>query len=109
MANVPSKIAHYRIENVLGQGGMGIVYLAHDEMLHRRVALKFLPPALAGDIEARRRFMNEGRAAATLSHPNVAVVYEVGSDGDEMFLAMEYVPGPTLRDLVARGPLAWPE
>ncbi|MBI1797600.1 MAG: tetratricopeptide repeat protein [Candidatus Eisenbacteria bacterium] len=109
MANVPARIAHYRIDSILGQGGMGVVYLAEDEMLHRRVAIKFLPPGLAGEAEARRRFVNEGRAAATLTHPNVAVVYEVGAEGDEMFLAMEYLPGPTLRDLVARGPVAWPE
>lgn len=109
MTQMPAKLAHYRVESILGHGGMGMVYLGQDELLHRRVALKLLPPHLARDADARRRFLNEGRAAATLSHPNVAVLYEVGSDGDEMYLAMEYVPGPTLRDLIAQGPLVWPE
>ena len=98
MATMPVRISHYRIESVLGEGGMGVVYLAEDELLNRRVALKLLPPGLARDPEARRRFLAEGRAAAALNHPNAATLYEVGSDGDEMFLAMEYVPGPTLRE-----------
>jgi len=102
-------VSHYKIESTLGQGGMGVVYLATDNLLHRRVALKFLPPGLAQDPEARRRFLNEGRAAATLNHPNAAVLYEVGSEGDDMFLAMEYVPGVTLRERIESGPLSWNE
>jgi tetratricopeptide (TPR) repeat protein/predicted Ser/Thr protein kinase len=109
MATVPTKVSHYRVESVLGEGGMGVVYLAEDELLSRRVALKFLPPALARDPDARRRFLAEGRAAAALNHPNAATLFEVGSDGEEMFLAMEYVPGPTLRELVTAGPLSWIE
>ncbi|HKQ57656.1 MAG TPA: tetratricopeptide repeat protein, partial [Candidatus Eisenbacteria bacterium] len=109
MASIPDKISHYRVESVLGQGGMGVVYLAEDELLHRRVALKLLPPAMARDAEARRRFLSEGRAAAALNHPNAAILFEVGSDGEEMFLAMEYVPGPTLRELIQHGRLAWTE
>ncbi|HXL15364.1 MAG TPA: tetratricopeptide repeat protein, partial [Methylomirabilota bacterium] len=85
------------------------MYLATDDLLHRRAALKFLPPDLSRDIEARRRFLNEGRAAATLNHPNAAVIYEVGTDGEDIFLAMEYVPGVTLRELIAAGPLSWSE
>ncbi|TMQ60206.1 MAG: tetratricopeptide repeat protein [Candidatus Eisenbacteria bacterium] len=105
----PPHVSHYKIESTLGQGGMGVVYLATDDLLQRRAALKFLPPELSQDPEARRRFLNEGRAAATLSHPNAAVLFEVGTEGNEMFLAMEYVPGATLRELVASGPLSWNE
>jgi serine/threonine-protein kinase len=93
MASDPVQISHYRIESTLGQGGMGIVYLAEDLVLRRRVALKFLSPGLSRDPDARRRLLNEGRAAATLGHPNAAVLYEVGTEGDDLFLAMEYVPG----------------
>ena len=109
MESRPPHVSHYKIESTLGQGGMGVVYLATDNLLHRRAALKFLPAELAQDPEARRRFLNEGRAAATLNHPNAAILYEVGADGDDMFLAMEYVPGTTLRELIANGPLSWNE
>src|SRR5213594_2129706 len=105
----PPHVSHYKIESTLGQGGMGVVYLATDDLLQRRAALKFLPPELSQDPEARRRFLNEGRAAATLNHPNAAILYEVGTEGDELFLAMEYVPGVTLRELVTAGPLSWSE
>src|SRR5882672_741617 len=109
MSTDPTQISHYRIESTLGQGGMGVVYLAEDLVLRRRVALKFLTPELARDPDARRRFLNEGRAAATLGHPNAAVLYEVGTEGDDLFLAMEYVPGVSLRELLADGPLQWVE
>lgn len=105
----PPHVSHYKIESTLGQGGMGVVYLATDDLLQRPAALKFLPPELSQDPEARRRFLNEGRAAATLNHPNAAVLYEVGTEGNEIFLAMEYVPGATLRELIASGPLSWNE
>ncbi|MGH7680710.1 MAG: protein kinase domain-containing protein, partial [Candidatus Eiseniibacteriota bacterium] len=105
----PAQISHYKIESTLGQGGMGVVYLAEDLVLRRRVALKFLNPELARDPDARKRFLNEGRVAATLGHPNAAVLYEVGTDGDDLFLAMEYVPGVTLYELLADGPLPWVE
>ncbi len=109
MTSDRSTISHYRIESPLGTGGMGEVYLAHDALLHRRVAIKRLHPGLARDPEARRRFLNEGRAAATLSHPAIAVVFEVGAEGEDLFLAMEYVPGETLKDLAAAGPVPWPD
>jgi serine/threonine protein kinase len=104
-----STVSHYRIESLLGQGGMGMVYLAQDLLLHRRAALKLLHPRFATEADARRRFLNEGRAAATLNHPSIAVVYEVGTEGEELFLAMEYVPGRTLREMVHEGPVAWPD
>ena len=109
MSTDPARISHYQIESTLGQGGMGVVYLAEDMVLRRRVALKFLTPELARDPEARKRFLNEGRAAATLGHPNAAVLYEVGTEGEDLFLAMEYVPGVSLRELLADGPLQWVE
>jgi tetratricopeptide (TPR) repeat protein len=105
----PRQIGQYVIESTLGQGGMGVVYLATDTFLHRRAALKILPPGLAQDPEARRRFLNEARAAATLNHPNAAVLYEVGSEADDLFLAMEFVPGTTLRTMAASGPVSWSE
>src|SRR5437867_11585967 len=82
----PPHVSHYKIESTLGQGGMGVVYLATDDLLQRPAALKFLPPELSQDPEARRRFLNEGRAAATLNHPNAAILYEVGTEGNELFL-----------------------
>jgi predicted ATPase/tRNA A-37 threonylcarbamoyl transferase component Bud32 len=109
MTPAPAQISHYKIESTLGQGGMGVVYLAEDLILHRRVALKFLNPELARDADARKRFLNEGRAAATLGHPNAAVLYEAGTEGDDLFLAMEYVPGVTLYELLSGGPLPWIE
>jgi predicted ATPase/tRNA A-37 threonylcarbamoyl transferase component Bud32 len=107
MATTPAQISHYKIESTLGQGGMGVVYLAEDLVLRRRVALKFLNPELSRDADARKRFLNEGRAAATLGHPNAAVLYEAGTEGEDIFLAMEYVPGVTLSELLADGPLPW--
>ena len=107
MPQDPAQISHYRIDSTLGQGGMGIVYLAEDLVLRRRVALKFLSHDLARDPDAKKRLLNEGRAAATLNHPNAAVLYEVGTEGGDLFLAMEYVPGVTLRELLAAGSLPW--
>ncbi len=109
MESRPTRISHYTIESTLGRGGMGVVYLATDTLLHRHAALKVLPPDLSQDPEARRRFLNEGRAAATFNHPNAAVLYDVGTEGDDLFLAMEYVPGITLCEMLAGGPLSWSE
>ena len=76
---------------------MGIVYLAEDTRLNRKVALKFLPPAVALDPHARARFLREAQAASALDHPNVATVYEVGDWNDQLFIAMPYYEGETLR------------
>ena len=86
----------YRIERTLGHGGMAVVYLAHDEELHRRVAIKVLAEHLAGDESFRARFLREARLAGRLSHPNVVQVYDAGETEGRPFIVMEYVPGRTL-------------
>lgn len=91
-------ISHYRIDEKLGSGGMGDVYLATDLILGRQVAVKTIQPKLLADAAAESRFMREARAIAALNHPSIAVLYEVGKDGDLPFLAMEFVEGRTLRE-----------
>ncbi|HET7566804.1 MAG TPA: serine/threonine-protein kinase [Gaiellaceae bacterium] len=92
----------YEVRRPLGHGAMATVDLAHDEELDRPVALKRLADNLARDDERRHRFVREARLAARLSHPNVVRVYDVGEDDGRPFIAMEYVEGETLADLVAR-------
>ncbi len=98
-------VSRYRIGKLLGRGGMGDVYLAQDTRLGRQVALKFLAPELARDADALRRFENEARAAAELSHPHVAAIYDVDQDQGRRFLVLEYVEGETLQKRLQRGPL----
>jgi serine/threonine-protein kinase len=94
----------YRVERLLGHGGMATVYLTHDEELHRPVAVKLLAESLAGDASFRARFLREARLAARLSHPNVVGVYDVGeTEEGRPYIVMEYVPGTTLAGL---GPVA---
>jgi dienelactone hydrolase len=99
-------VSHYRVLEQIGVGGMGVVYLAEDERLHRKVALKFIVPASAGDADAQRRLLREAQAASALDHPNIATVYEVGDFGDQLFIAMAYYQGETLRRRIERGPLS---
>ena len=103
MLRIPSgsTFAGYRIENVAGEGGMGVVYRATDLALERSVALKVITPALAGDAEFRRRFTTESKVAASLDHPNVIPIYQAGEHEDVMFLVMRYVEGHDLRSLLA--------
>jgi serine/threonine protein kinase len=96
---------HYKIDKILGRGGMGVVYLADDTRLKRPVALKFLPPGLALDEDIRRRFMIEAQAAAALSHPNICTIHEVDDQAERAFISMEYVEGESLREKVTKGPL----
>jgi serine/threonine protein kinase len=96
-------LAHFRIVEKLGEGGMGVVYKATDEKLRRTVALKVLPEALAKDEERRRRLLREARAAAAVTHPNIASVYEVGEAEGRVYIAMEYVDGETLRERLGGG------
>jgi serine/threonine protein kinase/tetratricopeptide (TPR) repeat protein len=102
---IGSAVSHYRILEKLGEGGMGIVYKAQDTRLERLVALKFLPDRLSVIPSIRERFIREARAASALNHPNVAVVYDVGDDGPEPFIAMELIEGETLRSRLAKGPV----
>jgi len=86
----------YRVERTLGNGGMAVVYLAHDEELHRRVAIKVLATHLAGDDNFRARFLQESKLAGRLSHPNVVQVYDAGETEGSPYIVMEYVPGDTV-------------
>src|SRR5215218_881315 len=100
-----TNVAHYRIMESLGEGGMGAVYKAYDEKLHRVVALKLLPPAYISQEDRRRRFLQEARAASALNHPHILTVYEFGEDGGHPYMAMEYVEGETLRQKIRESPL----
>src|SRR5713101_6459868 len=102
-------LSHYRLVEKIGEGGMGIVYRARDEKLRRHVARKVLPPELVADKERRRRFLQEARAAAAVSHPNIATIYEVDEAGGVIFIAMELVEGKTLRCFLRGHPLSIPE
>jgi DNA helicase-2/ATP-dependent DNA helicase PcrA len=93
-------IAHYRITETLGVGGMGTVYKAYDEKLQRVVALKLLSPESISQEDRRRRFLQEARAASALNHPHILIVYEVGEDEGRPYIAMEYIEGETLRQKI---------
>ena len=99
-------LGHYHIESKLGEGGMGVVYRAHDETLDRDVALKVLSPETLGDEAARARFRKEALALSRLNHPNICTIYEVGEAAGQAFLAMEYVEGRPLRAVSSEGALS---
>src|SRR3989449_8486122 len=95
-----TKLGRYEIRAHIAAGGMGEVYLAEDAGLHRKVALKLLPSEVAAHPDRMRRFKQEATAAATLNHPNIAHIYEIGESDGTHFIAMEFVDGVTLRELI---------
>jgi serine/threonine protein kinase/tetratricopeptide (TPR) repeat protein len=99
-------ISHYKILSKLGEGGMGVVYKAHDEKLHRHVALKFLPREMSADPDVQKRFIQEARASSALDHPNISTVYEINeTDEGGLFIVMPCYEGESLHERLARGPL----
>jgi formylglycine-generating enzyme required for sulfatase activity/dienelactone hydrolase/predicted Ser/Thr protein kinase len=99
---IGTTVSHYRVLELLGAGGMGVVYLAEDERLHRKVALKFVLSAGVG-ASAQTRLLHEAQAASGLDHPNIATIYEIGEANGQSFIAMAYCPGETLKARIDRG------
>lgn len=99
-------IAHYRVTEKLGEGGMGIVYKAEDLKLKRPVALKFLRPFTLNSEDQKIHFIREARAAAALNHPNICTVYEIDEEGEHLFIAVSFIEGETIKDKLQRGALS---
>ena len=97
-ALIGKQIGHYQIQSLLGAGGMGKVFLAHDLQLGRQVAIKFLPAHFTSDPERLRRFEQEARAASALNHENIITIHEIGKQDHWQFIVMEYLDGQTLRE-----------
>ena len=96
-------LGHYCITERLGEGGMGLVYRAHDELLDCDVAVKLLPPETVADPSARALLLREARNAAALKHPNICTIHTVAESEDHVFIAMEYVEGTPLGDRIGSG------
>src|SRR5215831_20848631 len=98
-------VSHYRIDEQIGSGGMGVVYRAEDLTLGRKVAVKFLSADLIENPSARKRFVREAQSASALNHPNICAVYEIDEEAGAPFIVMEYVTGKSLDRLIAEGAL----
>ncbi len=105
--SVGQVISHYKILEKLGEGGMGVVYKAEDTKLKRFVALKFLPPELTRDPEAKARFIREARSASALQHQNICTIHDIDETEDgQLFIVMDYYEGETLHDKISKEPLS---
>src|SRR5215470_15881047 len=104
-ALIGTHIGPYRVESVLGSGGMGVVYLARDERLGRKVGLKLLPQSLIADMTHLSRLEREARTASALNHPNIVTIHDIGSDHATHYIASELIEGETLRERLVRGPI----
>jgi len=98
-------VSRYKIIDKLGEGGMGVVYKVEDTRLDRSVALKFLPPDLTSNEEAKKRFIQEAKAAAALNHPHICTIYEIDEADEQTFISMEYIKGQSLKDKLESSPL----
>ncbi len=106
---VGQTILHYKILEKLGEGGMGVVYIAEDSKLERKVAIKFLPSLISTNLDEREQFKIEAKAAAALNHPNIATIHSIEESGDDLFLVMEYIDGIELKDKIKSSSLSLDE
>jgi len=104
MSNLAGQIIlHYKIIEQVGQGGMGVVYLAEDKRLKRNVAIKFLPQQISSDPEQKKRFETEAQAAASLNHPNITTIHAIEDYDEGVFIVMEYIEGIELKEKINSG------
>src|ERR1051326_8528399 len=102
---VGREVSHYRIVEKIGEGGMGVVYRGLDLSLGRPVAMKLLPPEKVGDLDRKRRFVQEAKAASALSHPNIVTIYEIAHHENVDYVAMEYIAGRSIHQRIYSGQL----